>query len=150
LWDSGTLNSKGHAIECRLYAEDPYNNGIPSTGTIREIYLPHGPGRRFDMGVECGDTVTSHYDSMIGKVIVWDESRYRAIRKMCVTLRDLIIFGVRTNIPMLLAMLSHTEFVEGKMTTRFVEEYFSKPLVKKHDEESLDRIVKVALEHQVS
>lgn len=119
---------RGHAIECRIYAEDPYQGGIPSTGRILEAHWPQGPGRRFEVGFEPGDEVTSYYDSMIAKVIVWDESRIRAIQKMKRTLRDCVIFGVRTNIPLLQSILSHEEFVLGTMTTRFFEKHFSKPL----------------------
>jgi len=119
---------RGHAIECRLYAEDPYRGGIPSTGKILEAHWPQGPSRRFDVGYESGDTVTSHYDSMLAKVIVWDETRVRAIQKLKRVLGQTIVFGVRTNIPLLQQVLSHEEFLSGKMTTRFFDTYFSKPL----------------------
>ncbi|MCB0355767.1 MAG: ATP-grasp domain-containing protein, partial [Bdellovibrionales bacterium] len=74
LWTQGDLLPRGHAIECRIYAEDPYQQGVPSTGEIMGMYWPQGPGRRFDFGFEAGDVVSSFYDSMIAKVIVWDES----------------------------------------------------------------------------
>lgn len=116
---------KGHAIECRLYAENPYLGGIPSTGPLGQVHFPEGPGRRFEYGFEKGDVITSFYDPMIAKVIVWDESRPRAIQKMIRVLKDTIIFGVHTNIPYLLKILSHPEFVSGKMTTRFIEKHFA-------------------------
>lgn len=122
------FKARGHAIECRIYAEDPYQGGIPSTGRILAAHWPQGPGRRFEVGFEPGDEVTSFYDSMIAKAIVWDESRIRAIQKMKRTLQDTVIFGVRTNIPLLQNILSHEEFVLGKMTTRFFETHFSKSL----------------------
>lgn len=118
----------GHAIECRLYAEDPYQNGIPSTGQILAAQWPQGAGRRFEVGFEPGDEVTSFYDSMIAKVIVWDETRIRAIQKMKRTLSETIVFGVRTNIPLLQQILSHEDFVTGKMTTRFFETHFKSGL----------------------
>lgn len=118
----------GHAIECRLYAENSYLGGIPSTGTLGKIVLPDGPGRRFEYGFDSGDEITSYYDPMIAKVIVWDESRLRCIQKMIKTLEETIIFGVHTNIPYLLAILNHEEFISGKMTTRFIETYFQEPL----------------------
>ena len=124
LWSQDEMTARGHSIECRIYAEDPYKNGQPSTGVLEGVSLPHGPGRRFEIGIEPGDTISSFYDSMIAKVIVWDESRPRAIRKMTETLKDCVFFGVHTNIPYLLAILSHEEFVTGKMTTRFIETYF--------------------------
>lgn len=119
---------RGHAIECRIYAEDPYNKGMPSLGQIGACLWPYGPGRRFDVGVEAGDVVTSHYDAMIAKVIVWDESRPRAIHKMRQVLRETVIFGVQTNIPLLQEMLSHPEFISGDMTTGFFAAHFSEHL----------------------
>jgi 3-methylcrotonyl-CoA carboxylase alpha subunit len=124
LWSQNRLQPRGHAIECRIYAEDPYSVGIPSTGPIAYQYFPEGPGRRFDFGFESGDVVTPYYDSMIAKVIVWDETRARAIMKMIATLKDTVIFGVKTNIPFLLDMLQHPEFIEGSITTGFIQKYY--------------------------
>lgn len=122
------LEPRGHAIECRLYAEDPYKGGMPSTGRVGYVHFPEGPFRRFDVGVEQGDEVTPFYDAMIGKLIVWDESRVRAIQKMNRVLDETIVYGVQTNIPLLKQILAHPEFIDGRMTTRFFETYFSKPL----------------------
>lgn len=119
---------RGHAIECRLYAEDPYKAGIPSTGRLLAAHFPQGPGRRFEVGFESGDEITSYYDPMIAKVIVWDETRLRAIQKMRRTLSEAVVFGVRTNIPLLQRILSHDQFVSGTMTTRFFETHFSRGL----------------------
>ena len=116
---------RGHAIECRVYAEDPYAGGVPSTGLLGFVQWPEGPRRRYEFGFEAGDTITSHYDPMIAKVIVWDESRPRAIQKMIRTLKDSIIFGVHTNIPYLIQILNHSEFQSAKMTTRFIETFFA-------------------------
>jgi acetyl/propionyl-CoA carboxylase alpha subunit len=122
------LIPRGHSIECRIYAENPYLGGVPSTGFLGKVEWPEGPGRRFEYGFEDGDEITSYYDPMIAKVIVWDENRPRAIQKMKRVLQDSIIFGVSTNIPYLLEILSHPEFVQGTMTTRFIEKNFSEPL----------------------
>src|SRR5690606_19370938 len=126
-WPS-ELQPRGHAIECRLYAENPYQGGIPSTGKLLGTHWPQGPGRRFEVGFEPGDEITGYYDSMIAKVIVWDETRIRAIQKMKRTLSETVVFGVHTNIPLLQEILSHAEFVSGEMTTRFFETHFSKGL----------------------
>ncbi len=123
-----TLSPRGHSIECRLYAENPYLGGVPSTGLLGKVEFPEGPGRRFEYGFEEGDTITPYYDPMISKVIVWDETRTRAIQKMIRVLKDSVIFGVHTNIPYLIEILSHPEFISGKMTTRFIEKNFSEPL----------------------
>jgi 3-methylcrotonyl-CoA carboxylase alpha subunit len=117
----------GHSIECRLYAEDPYS-GMPSTGPLGATEWPLGAGRRFEIGFESGDEVTSLYDPMIAKVIVWDETRHRAIRKMQKTLSETILFGLSTNIPYLQKLLSLPEFIDGRMTTRTIENHFPKGL----------------------
>lgn len=119
---------RGHSIECRIYAENPYMGGVPSTGLLGRVLWPEGPGRRYEYGFEEGDTITSFYDPMIAKVIVWDETRLRAIQKMIRVLKDSVVFGVHTNIPYLIEILSHKEFVNGTMTTRFIETYFADAL----------------------
>lgn len=128
LWTQQDLIPRGHAIECRLYAEDSFQSGVPSTGILGECHFPQGPGRRFDYGFEAGDEITSFYDSMIAKVIVWDESRARAIRKMKQALQETIVFGVKTNIPYLQEILAHRDFVDGTMTTQFISKYFPRGL----------------------
>ena len=127
-WNQEEIKPQGHSIECRLYAEDPYQGGIPSVGLIGSCIFPEGPGRRFEVGFEKGDTITSFYDSMIAKVIVWDETREKAIDKMIKTLESTIIFGLQTNIPYLIQILDHPEFRSGEMTTQFISKYFSDPL----------------------
>ncbi len=122
------FTSNGHAIECRLYAENPYQGGIPATGKLGACHYPQAPGRRFEIGFEEGDEITSHYDSMFAKMVVWDESRIRCIHKALATLNGIVIFGVHTNIPLLKKMLSHPEFVAGMMTTQFVESHFPQGL----------------------
>lgn len=119
---------RGHSIECRIYAENPFMGGVPSTGVLGKVEWPEGPGRRFEYGFEEGDEITPFYDPMIAKVIVWDESRLRAIQKTIQVLKDSIVFGVHTNIPYLIEILSHPEFVNGTMTTRFIETHFAEAL----------------------
>lgn len=143
VWQPHQLaHPKGHAIECRIYAEDPYQGGIPSTGILGSFIWPEGPGRRFDYGFEKGDEVTSYYDSMIAKVIVWDETRERALLKMKEVLGQCVIFGVQTNIPYLQKILSHPEFISGHMTTQFISKYFQSALI----QEELDGVEKKWLE----
>lgn len=130
-WVQSDLKPRGHSIECRLYAEDAYNSGVPSTGVLSYLHWPEAPGRRFDVGFEAGDEVTSYYDPMIAKVIVWDETRPRTIQKMIKTLKETIVFGVKTNIPYLIELLSHPDFVSGVMTTGFINSNFPKGLESK-------------------
>lgn len=138
------LSPRGHSIECRLYAEDPFQGGIPSTGKLGFMEWPEGPGRRFEVGFEEGDEVTAYYDPMIAKVIVWDESRPRAIQKMIRVLRETVVFGIQTNIPYLIEILSHPEFVDGTMTTRFIEKNFANPLrpieLSDHEQKAIEKI----------
>jgi 3-methylcrotonyl-CoA carboxylase alpha subunit len=130
---------RGHSIECRVYAENPYMGGIPSTGKLGRVEWPEGPRRRYEFGFDAGDTITSYYDPMIAKVIVWDETRSRAIDKMIRTLRDSTVFGVHTNIPYLIEILDHEEFRSGKMTTRFIETYFAEGLKSKTSDEQIKK-----------
>jgi 3-methylcrotonyl-CoA carboxylase alpha subunit len=128
IWKQADLTPRGHSIECRVYAEDPFNRGLPSTGELLGLHWPEGPGRRFEVGLEAGDEVTPFYDPMIAKIIVWDEDRLRAIRKMRKVLDETVIFGVRANIPYLKAIIDHPEFIQGTMTTQFVQTHFPEGL----------------------
>ena len=115
----------GHAIECRVNAEDPYNNFMPSTGRITHSLLPTGPGVRVDTGVYPGFQITPFYDPMIAKLIVWGETRAQAILRMRRALEEYRIIGVRTNIPFHQTMMDSHRFMGGQYDTRFVEERFS-------------------------
>ncbi len=142
-WRQEDIKPHGHSIECRLYAEDPYQGGIPSVGLIGSCSFPEGPGRRFEVGFEKGDTITSFYDSMIAKVIVWDETREKTIDKMIKTLQSTVVFGVQTNIPYLIEILNHPEFRSGEMTTQFISKYFAdalKPIELSEDEKAFAKL----------
>ena len=118
-----TLN--GSAIECRINAEDPYNNFLPSTGRISHNLLPTGPGVRVDSGVYPGFEISPYYDSLISKLIVWGETRAEAILRMRRSLEEYKVVGVRTNIPFHQNLMDSTRFLAGQYDTRFVEERFS-------------------------
>jgi acetyl-CoA carboxylase biotin carboxylase subunit len=115
----------GHAIECRINAEDPYNNFMPSTGRITHSLIPTGPGVRVDTGIYPGFEITPFYDPMIAKLIVWGETRAQAILRMRRALEEYRIVGVRTNIPFHQTMMDSHRFMGGQYDTRFVEERFS-------------------------
>jgi acetyl-CoA carboxylase biotin carboxylase subunit len=119
------IRFNGHAIECRINAEDPYNNFLPSTGRITHSLLPTGPGIRVDTGVYPGFEVTPYYDPMIAKLIVWGETRGQAILRMRRALEEYRIVGVRTNIPFHQTLMDSHRFMGGQYDTRFVEERFS-------------------------
>ncbi len=119
------VRMKGWAIECRINAEDPYNNYLPSTGTITTSRLPTGPGVRVDTGVFPGYEVTPYYDSMISKLICYGETRGEAVLRMRRALTEYRIMGVNTNIPFHQHMMDSHRFLTGQFDTKFVEERFS-------------------------
>lgn len=119
------IKMKGWAIECRVNAEDPYNNFMPSTGTITISTLPSGPGVRVDTGVYPGYEVTPYYDSMISKLICYGETRGEAVLRMRRALEEYRIMGVKTNIPFHQHMMDSHRFLLGQFDTKFVEERFS-------------------------
>ncbi len=118
------ISINGWAIECRINAEDPYNNFMPSTGRITHTLLPTGPAVRVDTGVYMGFEISPYYDSLISKLIVWGETRAEAIQRMRRSLAEYRILGVRTNIPFHQKMMESTRFIGGQFDTRFVEERF--------------------------
>ena len=119
------IHINGWSIECRINAEDPFNNFLPSTGKINHILLPTGPGVRVDTGVYPGFEVSPYYDSLISKLIVWGETRAEAILRMRRSLEEYRVIGVRTNIPFHQNIMDSTRFIGGQYDTRFVEERFS-------------------------
>lgn len=119
------IKINGHAIECRVNAEDPFNNFVPSTGRITHSLIPTGPGVRVDTGVYPGFEITPFYDPMIAKLVVWGETRAQAILRMRRALEEYRIVGVRTNIPFHQTLMDSHRFMGGQFDTRFVEERFS-------------------------
>jgi len=117
------ISPRGHAIEVRLYAEDPQQNFLPSTGTISSFVSPGGPGVRVDSGVQSGDEISQYYDPMIAKLIVYGEDRPAAIARLRDALRQQAVFGVQTNASLLLAIADHPAFSEGQTYTNFLETY---------------------------
>ena len=118
------LRIDGHAVEVRLYAEDPARNFLPSTGTLVHLKLPEeGAHVRVDTGVRQGDTVTPFYDPMIAKVIVHDRDRTSALRRMAALMGETEVVGVTTNAALLKALCSHPAFVGGEVDTGFIERH---------------------------
>jgi len=118
------LRQRGHAIECRLYAEDPANNFLPATGPLLRFVQPQGPGVRVDSGVTTGDEIGIHYERMIAKLIVYAEDRPAAIRKMQAALRETVLLGVTTNWQFLQDVLAHPDFEAGRVHTTWIEAIF--------------------------
>lgn len=111
----------GHAIECRINAENPQKNFRPSPGTITDMYLPGGKGVRIDSAIYSGYTVTPYYDSMLAKLIVHAENREEAIRKMQSALGEIIIEGIETNVDYQYEILHHPDFESGDVDIEFIE-----------------------------
>jgi acetyl-CoA carboxylase, biotin carboxylase subunit len=116
------VRRRGHAIECRIYAEDPERNFLPSPGQIKAFRPPAGPGVRFDGNLEEGTQVSMHYDPMLGKVIVWDRDRPQATRRMRRALDELHVEGVATTRGFLAQVLETPEWQTGRIHTRLLEE----------------------------
>lgn len=111
----------GHAIECRINAENPSKGFRPSPGTITDMYFPGGKGIRIDSAVYSGYTIPPYYDSMIAKVIVWAKNRTEAIRKMQSALGEVIIEGIDTNVDYQYEILDHPDFQSGNTDVEFIE-----------------------------
>ncbi len=116
-WPQEALRQRGHAIECRVFAEDPFNGFLPSPGRLLRYRRPGGPFVRVDDGVEEGDEVTPFYDPMIAKVVAWGEDRNQAIARMVQALDEYEIAGVRHNVAFLRHVLESEEFVGGRYDT---------------------------------
>ena len=119
------IEIKRSAIECRINAEDPYANFMPSTGTITALIPPSGPGVRVDSGVYPGYEITPHYDSMIAKLICWGVDRAEALTRMRRALSEYTIMGLKHNIPFHINLTNSVSFIAGKIDTNFVEQRFS-------------------------
>ncbi len=117
------IRPRGHAIEMRLYAEDPGQNFLPSTGTIKRFIQPVGPGIRIDSGIESNDEITQFYDPMIAKLIVYAEDRPAAIARMQHVLEQSAVLGVKTNASLLTSIAAHPAFQDGLTHTGFLYEH---------------------------
>ncbi len=118
------IKRRGHAIECRVYAEDPTENFMPSVGTLKTFQMAFGPGVRVDSGARTGDVVGVHYDPLLAKVTTWGDSRSEAITRMTRALNDFAIVGVQTTIPFCRFVLEQEIFVQGKHHTQLINESF--------------------------
>ncbi len=118
------IRGQGHAIECRIYAEDPLNAFMPSSWKIRFVKEPHGPGIRNDSGIYSGYTVPMEYDPILSKLIVHAGNRQDCICRMIRALKDYVILGVLTPIPFLVDILSSDAFSRGETYTDFIQTHF--------------------------
>jgi acetyl-CoA carboxylase biotin carboxylase subunit len=121
-WRQEEIVQQGHALECRIYAEDPARNFMPSPGTITRLVLPEGPGLRLDCGVAEGVEVSVHYDPLLAKLIAWGATRSEAIDRMASALDGLVVEGVRTVVPFHRRVLASTVFRAGQIHTQMAEQ----------------------------
>jgi acetyl-CoA carboxylase biotin carboxylase subunit len=144
----------GHAIECRLYAEDPDNQFFPSPGTILSRRVPSGPGIRLDDGVYEGFTVSTEYDPMLGKLIAWGQNRAEAAVRLDRALEEHTVTGIRTNTGLLLSILRDPEFLRAEIYTRWLDErlpqLLSRQQTKESDANEEDAAILAALLHSLS
>lgn len=117
-----SIQWRGSAIECRIYAEDPENNFLPSIGKIQSYREPNGIGVRVDSGLAQGDSVSIYYDPLISKLITWGRDRNEAIQRMRRALDEYIISGVQTVIPFHKQVMNHPDFIKGNISTHFIDE----------------------------
>ncbi|MCK4264951.1 ATP-grasp domain-containing protein [Candidatus Babeliales bacterium] len=115
------IQQRGHAIECRIIAENPYNNFSPSSGRMKTIHLPHGPYIRHEHAIEVGNTISPLFDSMISKLIAYGHSRNTSLKHMIQALNNFSIVGIKTNISFLKKLLSLKEFSDGSFHTQWLE-----------------------------
>jgi acetyl/propionyl-CoA carboxylase alpha subunit len=120
-YDQDDVSWRGWAIECRIYAEDPSNNFLPSPGRITRLRVPSGPWVRDDSGVYEGCEVPIHYDPLISKLVVWGRDREEAIHRMTRALDEYQVGGIQTTLPFHRRVMGHPDFAAGRLSTHFVE-----------------------------
>ncbi|MBN1201947.1 MAG: acetyl-CoA carboxylase biotin carboxylase subunit [Anaerolineae bacterium] len=140
---------KGWAVECRINAEDPYNNFLPSVGQVTVHIAPTGPGVRLDSGIYAGYEVTPYYDSLLAKLIAWGETRGEAVLRMRRALAEYKIMGLKTNLPFHQKLMDSTRFQAGRIHTSFAEEF----MIMRDEDANTDRaevaaILATLVEHQ--
>jgi acetyl-CoA carboxylase, biotin carboxylase subunit len=127
----------GHAIECRIYAEDPLNNFLPSIGKIKRLQSPSGPGIREDRGIQQGNEITVFYDPMVSKLLAWGRTREEALQRMDRALNEYLVQGIITNIPACIHIIRHPLFLNGTYTTGFMTQDFNPEDLRKPVEDEL-------------
>ncbi|MEO7658032.1 MAG: acetyl-CoA carboxylase biotin carboxylase subunit, partial [Pyrinomonadaceae bacterium] len=132
------IKIRGHAIECRVYAEDPENNFLPSPGLITRLRLPQGPGVRDDGGVYEGSEVSIYYDPMISKLAVVGRDRPEAIDRMRRALLEYEVGGIKTTLPFFRQVMEDPEFIDGKLDTGFISRFNEKKTQAGPDETTRD------------
>lgn len=152
-YTQGDLSINGHAIEVRVYAEDPYQNFLPDTGILNRYIEPAGRGIRVDSGYREGMEVSVFYDPMMSKLIVWGKDRTEAIKKMIRAIDDYKITGLETTLPFCKFVLQHEAFISGQFSTNFVSEHFKpeyliSPLTEEEEEVGIALVSELIFEEK--
>jgi acetyl-CoA carboxylase biotin carboxylase subunit len=134
------IQMRGHSIECRIYAEDPYNNFLPSPGAILGLRVPGGPGVRVDIGIFEGAVVPMEYDPIIGKLIVWGKDRLEAVERARRALSEFVVKGIKTTMPFHVRVMENPLFLSGDFDTTFIDTIF-----RKMEEERVPQYFDIAL-----
>jgi acetyl-CoA carboxylase, biotin carboxylase subunit len=132
------IHPRGHAMECRIYAEDPGNNFFPSPGKITARRVPSGPGVRLDEGVYAGWTVPLDYDPLLDKLVVWAGNRGEAIARMDRALSEYLLDGIRTNTEMFRRILASPDFIRAEMNTRWLDDWLRRQVAPAVESAPLD------------
>ncbi len=143
-WSAAEVAPRGHAIECRVYAEDPASGYLPQGGTILGYHEPAGPGIRVDSGVGAGSEVPVHYDPLLAKLAAAGRTREQARRRACAALGEFAVLGLRTNIGLLRRVLAHEAFVAGDVHTGFLAEHGKTLVETEADEMTLAAVAAAA------
>jgi acetyl-CoA carboxylase biotin carboxylase subunit len=128
-WNQNSLSRRGHAIECRIYAEDARRDFAPSPGTVTGLRLPLGPGIRHDIGIEQGSTIPFDYDPMLGKLVVWGPDRQAAIARLARALAEYEISGVETTLPLFQRLATDPDFRAGRFDVQWLERRLAEGLL---------------------
>ena len=142
------IHFNGWAIECRILAEDPYHNFMPSIGRITGLWEPTGPGVRLESGVYQGMEITPYYDSLIAKLVVWGETRGEAILRMRRALAEYRIIGVKTTIPFHIQVMDSTRYQGGQLDTSFLDQHFRLDESRRPEHAKMAAIAATLLAHQ--
>jgi geranyl-CoA carboxylase alpha subunit len=135
----------GHAVEVRLYAEDPRHEFMPQTGRVLRWHVPHYEGVRVDHGIQESQSISAHYDPMLAKIIAIGYNRETAIRRLASAVQDTQLLGVNSNKHFLHCVLRHSAFLKGEATTAFIERYFNSPAGERSTEPGLATLARAAL-----
>ena len=145
----GEIPLRGHAIECRITSESPFDGFLPATGVVGELEVPGGPGVRWDGGIAAGTEIGLHYDPLLGKLVAWAPDRPGAIRRMKRALAELRIDGVETSAPLLLRIMGEPDFRAGRLSTAYLAEHpaLFETGAPRHEEEAM-AVAAALLEHE--